>query len=196
MDDCRRREEYIMGDRRGKLGILIWMVAVAGMLFGMSGCDFIDILEFAGLMRIRNVYSIGVHVSSSLNNRPVPGAKVYLRANVYSRKTKSKISNTDLLKDKITDELGRTWPWEFEYELLYDKEEGEYLEYIRVDIFAIQSDPAPGGAGVGVVRALNSGYITMYPHQGVYGSIRLSSSRGIYNTKIIAWLPLKAHSRQ
>ncbi len=191
-----------MENRRGKLGILIWMVTVAGMLFGMSGCDLIDILEFAGLERRWNIYNIGVHVNSSLNNKPVPGAKVYLRANVYSRKTKSKISDTDLLKDEITDELGRTKPWKLEYELLYDKEEKKYLEYVRVDIFAIQSDPAPGGAGVGVVRALKSGYITMYPDHGVYGSIKVSSrvsyrvSSSKDETMITAWLPLKAHSQQ
>ena len=186
-----------------RLRILVWMIIAVGLMLEVSGCDYMDILGFAGLERHRYRYRLWVHVHSSLNNRPIHEAKVYLRACIFSRETSSKIRDTDLIKDEVTDKEGRTNPWEFEYDLLYDCEEKRYLEYVWVHMFVMDSDPAPGGSGVDVVRGLGRGHIIMHPGIGVYSdSIAYSvvsdpAPSGVLSlTKITAWLPVQARSQK
>ena len=176
-----------MKNQKSRFEILVLATALTGVLAGVHGCDLFEELEGREWRNIH--FDIKAHVYSSLSRNPIYGASVYLKAQKYRSESRSSIPGTDLFVERQT-YTGGIGEWEFDYKLLYDREERRYMEYVIVSVYVVYTSLSGHSA------AAKSGYVRIYPHGGGWSKLKFSEPEGSteYNRKIVVELPLPVPS--
>ena len=180
--------EFIMKIRKSKFAALLWTVAILCVLIGVCGCDWEGLFEDMENREQRTIlFDLNAFVYSEYTGTVLPGATVRF----YGRKkyidSKEEVSGSHISADR---QVGSDpVKWEFDYEVLYDKEQKKYMEYVAVDIYVKYSGLS--GPALDVI----SGYLYIYPSGGGWSSLKFSelSDSTMLNRKIMVRLPLYVH---
>ena len=175
---------------KSKFTALLWMVAILCILIGICGCDLeglFDDMENSELRKFHFeintlVYSEYKRTAASHVSLQLSAQKKYYESGEEVPKTylfASRDVNSDLVK------------WEFDYDMLYDKEERKYTEFVVVTIYARYLNSS--GTIIGLS---NAGYLKIYPSGGGWSALKFSELSGstTFDRKYMVRFPLDLYS--
>jgi hypothetical protein len=176
--------------RKSKFVALLWIVAILCISIGVCGCDLEGLFEdmenqewrkfhfelntlvyseYSGAVASHVLLKFSAHKKYSESGDKVPETYIFASRDVYSDPVK----------------------WEFDYEILYDKEKKKYMEFVVITIYAHYIDPS--GELVGLS---NAGYLKIYPSGGGWSALKFSELSGstMFDRKYMVRFPLDLYS--
>ena len=170
--------------RKRKFTALLWMTAILCVLIGVCGCDLefedMETQEWRKFHFEINILAYQEHSGAAANH-----ATLQLDARKRYHESGDEVPKAYLSTSR--DVYGDPVKWEFDYEMLYDKEESKYTEFVVVTIYARYFNPS--GTIVGLS---NAGYLKIYPSGGGWSALKFSELSGstTFDRKFMVRLPL------